>query len=236
MSNYFRTLNRLEQEGAVRASRPIAAPLQEVPALAGGPPEEPLRRITDLAEHTGPALGEHPMEYANLLDSLRAIVHDRAVPAVVIAGASAGGAVPKVVRGLAAQARRTGLRLLVAELGKTAGRSSLRPRDAAAPALDPLDGALPGVRSWLERAAGGHDLVLVEAPPLDGSVEAALLGRTCDGLLLVVENGVTPTESLAKSVELAGAAGCRLLGVVMTGAKPWLSPWIRRLIPDPAAR
>jgi len=259
MSNYFRTLNRLEQEGEARTvSRGPVTPLHEVPAPARDVADEPLRQVTNLATYPGAAHGEHPMAYANLLDSLRAIVHDRAVPAVVIAGASPGGAVPRVVKGLAAQARRTGLRLLVAELGRNAGRPALRPLgevgiagplgphstglDPRDPldALDPLgpldNGSLPGVQRWLDRAGAGHDLVIVEGPPLDGSVEAALLAKACDGLLLVVESGVTPSESLAKSVELAGAAGCRLLGVVMTGARSWLPPWIRRLFPGPAAR
>jgi Mrp family chromosome partitioning ATPase len=239
MSNYFRTLNRLEQEGGARAvSRPQAATLHEVPAPARDVADEPLRQVTNLVTYPGAAHGEHPMAYANLLDSLRAIVHDRAAPAVVIAGASGGGAVARVVKGLAAQARRTGLRLLIAELVRNAGRPALRPlaSNGAAAGLDPLEGALPGVQSWLDRCGAGHDLVIVEGPPLDGSVEAALLAKACDGLLLVVESGVTPSESLAKSVELAGAAGCRLLGVVMTGARSWLPPWIRRLFPGPAAR
>jgi hypothetical protein len=129
-----------------------------------------------------------------------------------------------------------------AERGR-AGRASgsgprpLRPPSAIVPvpnrgnptALEPVAEGSTLTR-WFEQSGGGVDFIVIAAPPLDTSVEAALLARACDGLVIVVESEVTPRESLQRSVRLARASGCRLLGLVMSEPKPRLPSWWRRLI------
>lgn len=93
-------------------------------------------------------------------------------------------------------------------------------------------GALPSLfERWSERAgAGGVDLVLIETPPLDQSFAATLLAKACDGLVIAVESAVTSAESLQSAVDLAQAAGCNVLGLVISGARPALPSWMRRLL------
>jgi hypothetical protein len=100
---------------------------------------------------------------------------------------------------------------------------------AGAGALEPVSGGSTLTR-WFEQSSGGVDFIAIAAPPLDSSVEAALLARACDGLVIVVESEVTPRESLHRAVRLARASGCRLLGLVMSEPKARLPSWWRRLI------
>ena len=76
----------------------------------------------------------------------------------------------------------------------------------------------------------GADIVLIEAPPLAGSADAALLARVCDGLVLVVEAAVTSRAELRRAVHLAETSGCRVIGLVMRGKYRALPSWLRRLL------
>ncbi len=181
-----------------------------------------------------------------LLSYLRVAV-DRPVPIVVMAGVGEGASAANAVAGLAAAARACGLRMMVAELTGTAGRSMLRQRRLRAGELPAHEGmpaqALDGpglgaalqaqptaahLESWLERS--GADFVLVEAPPLALAADAALFARICDGLVLVVEPAVTSREALRRAVRLAETSRCRLIGLVMSEERRTLPSWLRRLL------
>jgi hypothetical protein len=85
-------------------------------------------------------------------------------------------------------------------------------------------------RRWLEDAISGHDLLIVEAPPLSASVDAALLGRACSGLVLVAEALATARQDLGQAAETARLADCPLLGLVLTGSRDWLPGWLSRIM------
>lgn len=88
----------------------------------------------------------------------------------------------------------------------------------------------PELVSWLDEARSQHDVVIIEAPPLGLSVDAAVVARACDGLILIVEPRVTTSAALLASVERADAVGCRILGVVTQGKTETLPAWLRQLI------
>jgi Mrp family chromosome partitioning ATPase len=138
--------------------------------------------------------------------------------------------------GLARHAERHGMSAFVAELVAGANGPTLVPRAAAEGAretfaVDLNGGAAPGELSgWLERAAAGSDLVLLEGPPLAQSIDAALLACACDGLVIVADAEVTPRAALHVAAERAQIAGCRTFGVVMTGTKDRTPTWMRRLL------
>jgi hypothetical protein len=170
---------------------------------------------------------------ATLFDNIRALASGRATRALVFAGAAATDSVWAVTEGLARHAQRHGMRVFVAELTRTGGGAMLVSRMPSPP--QPLTigldgGAAPGeLNAWVNDAAGDSDLVVLEAPPLADSIDAALLACACDGLVIVADTEVTPRGALHIAAERAQIAGCRTLGVVMNGTRERLPIWMRRL-------
>jgi hypothetical protein len=216
MSNYFRTLLRFEKE---RKSRD-----------RGGDDDGAAPRPKRLATT---ARGE--AAYGRLLDSLRAVESELPAPGVVIAAADAEGTARPVVEGLRRQAASHGVRLLYARLVVTGSERLLRTEERATESpVPPVDlagstGNEATLRDWFRRHTPGHDLVLVEAPPLTASVDAALLARACDGLALVVEPMSTRQEDFENAIEHARSSGCRVLGLVMNRSRSWLPRLLRGL-------
>lgn len=187
--------------------------------------------------------------HANLLESLRALEPRLEVPTVVIAGVDAPAAARPVIAGLILQAHLRGLALSLGKLVPGKGFRLLRRRvprttpgdDTRAPGLDgpgedmalQIVGAPPPdvVTSWYERAAEGADLLLIEAPPLLESVDAALLARDADGLVLVVEPTVTRQDDFETAVERARAAGSPPIGLAMSRHREWLPRALLKILP-----
>jgi hypothetical protein len=181
-----------------------------------------------------------PKAASGLLDTLRGLASGSGTQRIVLAGASGKETVALVSAGLAIQARNHDLRILIAQLGFRRGRPILveqrvdgrpvdeerartdRDRESDSSSGDNLEPC------WVE-AGRQADLVVVEGPPLAGSIDSALLAQSCDGLVIVVEQEVTPREALKNAVASAQITGCRVLGVVMTQARDWLPRWAQRL-------
>lgn len=238
MSNYFRTLLRLERErrpgtdgapGEDAAEAPVFEPPAADGHAAGG--------LDDLE------LIESQAALANLLEGLRALDKVAQIPAIVIAGVAVPDPARSVLRGLIEQAVVRGIRLGVAELTLSANRRviELRPTggaadsDAAA-ATGALSFELTGtgvhdaLREWIEATAAAYDLLIIEAPPLLSSVDAALAARACDGLVLVAQPLATQRDEFEAAIDRARSAGCRMLGLVMDGTRPWLPRFLRRIL------
>lgn len=79
----------------------------------------------------------------------------------------------------------------------------------------------------LAAARRHHDLVILDAPSLLVSSDAALVTDQADGVLMVVRAGVTPVPVVNRAVEQIDAE--RLRGVVLNGAQSAVPGWIRRL-------
>ncbi|MEM8933544.1 MAG: hypothetical protein AAGE94_20305 [Acidobacteriota bacterium] len=187
--------------------------------------------------------------HAELLESLRAIDTDLEVPTVVIAGVDSADVPRPVIAGLVIQAHQRGLRLSLGKLVPGKGFRLLRKRvprkvpgdDTRAPGIDAQadDLALQIIgapdetilRQWYARAAETADLLMIEAPPLLSSSDAALLARACDGLVLVVETLGTNQDAFDTAVQRARAAGCPPIGVVMDRHREWLPRLFGKILP-----
>jgi hypothetical protein len=186
---------------------------------------------------SAPLSAESQHGIATLLDKIRALGGSQATHTLVFAGAAASDSVHAVSDGLARHAERYGMHVLVAELTMREGGHKLValgavPHDDERVRAIDLHGvgAPAELTSWVDRVAGTRDLVILEGPPLAESIDAALLARACDGLVIVANAEVTPRAALQAAAERAQISGCRTLGVVMSGTKEHLPSWMRRLM------
>ncbi len=81
--------------------------------------------------------------------------------------------------------------------------------------------------SVLAATRRNHDLVILDAPSLLVSSDAALVTDQADGVILVVRSGVTPMSVVNRALELIDAE--RMRGMVLNGAQSAVPGWIRRL-------
>jgi len=236
MSEYIRALKQIEQDEVgdhqPHASRLVptrdrsqASAPQGTSSTVPAPPAAPLSALALTA-------------YGTLFDNLRALANGRPIRALVFASASVEESPGPVITGLAAEALRLGRRVVIAVLTESAGRSLLQRRpcesDQGTGAGDALSLDLSSpewqavFEDWLCHAAAGADLVIIEGRPLGQSIDAALIARACDGLVLVARAQVTPRQALRAAAERARTVGCRTLGVVMHGTTDHLPAWLRR--------
>jgi non-specific protein-tyrosine kinase len=62
------------------------------------------------------------------------------------------------------------------------------------------------------------DIVLIDAPPVIGVTDAAVLGAKVDGVLLVISAGKTRREHATRAKELLEKAKVRIVGATLTNA------------------
>lgn len=198
-------------------------------------------------DHLPPA--KQQVAHATLLENLRAIDTRLDVPTLVIAAVGRAETARPVIAGVIIQAHLSGLRLGLGKLVPAEGFRQLRRRVPATHTIEdtrpggsssPNDMALRIVGSpdveeltaWYNKAASGSDLLLIEAPPLLRSVDAALLGRACDGLVLVMETLGTRQEDLETAIDRARAAGSPPVGLVTAEHREWLPRSLRKILPS----
>ncbi len=282
MSEYFRILNRVEEEhpdsDLNAGSKPVAGPdnsagsqrrtrarrsATEVrPAYAtdqavegastasptveshdrGSQPEvlpEPPRRSAGQTQ-------ARKESFARAFDNLRAIAVDSGLRSIVVAPCSGREAVEDVIAGLATEANRHELQTFSARLRFSDGRyvigehtrfltnsASLDPE--AQKMADPISfrlnaGTLPAeLTGWIEAAESACDLLIIHGPALGHNVDAALVGRGTDGVILVIEPHMTTHEDLRAAVERARSVHCNILGIVANGTRDELPAWMRQL-------
>ncbi|HEX3233693.1 MAG TPA: polysaccharide biosynthesis tyrosine autokinase [Gemmatimonadales bacterium] len=71
------------------------------------------------------------------------------------------------------------------------------------------------MRALLEQVACQYDRILIDSPPVNIVTDAALLGASVDGVLLVARAGVTDSAALAYAMEQLRHVGAPVLGVVL---------------------
>lgn len=62
------------------------------------------------------------------------------------------------------------------------------------------------------------DMILIDAPPVIGVTDAAVLGARADGVLLIVRAGNTRREHAERAKEILEKARVRIVGVALTNA------------------
>jgi hypothetical protein len=77
----------------------------------------------------------------------------------------------------------------------------------------------PNLHGRLSRLRREFEYSIVEAPPAGESSEAAVLGRSADGIILVLEAHRTRRAAAHKIKRTVEAAGSRVLGLVLTGRR-----------------
>lgn len=60
-----------------------------------------------------------------------------------------------------------------------------------------------------------YDYVLIDTPPVNSVIDAAVVGQHCDGALLVVESGGISYREVLKAKNQLEKSGCRVLGAVL---------------------
>lgn len=254
MSNYFQTLKRLESANAQERAAPeptvVRVETVERPAAPQAPTPIQTRVIvpTPTPVPAPPVVTrEIPFEerlvggFPSLFDNLRVLGNGVPLGTVVIAGASDFESTKRIADGLANEVIRNRLTASIAELSRAQSQPTLRMRMTSSPAAARGTNAVvhvntrttagsPELVSWLDEARSQHDVVIIEAPPLGLSVDAAVVARACDGLILVVEPRTTTSTALLASVERAEAVGCRILGIVTQGRTEKLPAWLRQLL------
>lgn len=64
-----------------------------------------------------------------------------------------------------------------------------------------------------------YDYVIVDTPPVMVGSDAIIVGRNCDGLVMVVRNQVTKRKALLRAKQELERNGVKLLGSVLNGVK-----------------
>jgi len=80
------------------------------------------------------------------------------------------------------------------------------------------------LKEFMEEAKSEYDLVLFDSPPILSTADAAILGSKMDGVLLVYRLGTVSRGLLKRSTSQLEQVNCRILGVILNGMKPEVSP------------
>lgn len=67
----------------------------------------------------------------------------------------------------------------------------------------------------IENLRERYDYILIDTPPVTGMADATIVGKRCDGAVLVVEAGRISYRLAQKAQKQMQQSGCKLLGVVL---------------------
>lgn len=76
-----------------------------------------------------------------------------------------------------------------------------------------------GMKTFLEEAKEGYDVIILDTPPVLAVTDAQVLANLADGVVLVVSSGKTETDAAKKAKELLESAKAKILGVVLNNKK-----------------
>ena len=68
---------------------------------------------------------------------------------------------------------------------------------------------------FLEEAREKFDMVIIDSPPLGAVIDSAIIAPKCDGVVIVMESGVTSARAAADVVKQLEMTGCKILGCVL---------------------
>lgn len=60
-----------------------------------------------------------------------------------------------------------------------------------------------------------YDYILIDTPPINGIIDAAVVAKQCDGAILIIESELVSYKVAQKAKEQLEKTGCRLLGAVL---------------------
>jgi len=235
MSAYFESLNR--RAGKSSAPRLVEAQSPRKRSSAQ------VRRVTQT---------EMPKEYAALREKLLMATPEKPPRVLVFSGCTGGEGCTGIVREFGEALAASGLNVLLVDVDLRSPRRSEPSRAAG------NDGSVetqlgrgrlttvpmpmsPGgkerllatgeLAAWMdEQRKRGHDLIILDAPPLLRFAEATILGRLCDGVILVVRAEVTARESLVQAREQLQRAGVKIVGAVLRRSRSPVPGFLGRMV------
>lgn len=74
-------------------------------------------------------------------------------------------------------------------------------------------------RALLEAAQKTFDMIIVDTPPVGSVIDAAVVSRVCDGVVLVLRDGAVSRRFAQRVKEQLDAAGAKILGCVLNDIK-----------------
>ena len=75
-------------------------------------------------------------------------------------------------------------------------------------------------KELVETVGREYSYVIIDTPPMDVVTDALVIAPHTAGLVLVVKDQVTPTDSIGRAIEAAKFANINILGAVMNAANP----------------
>ena len=75
-------------------------------------------------------------------------------------------------------------------------------------------------KELVETTGKEYSYVIIDTPPMDVVTDALVIAPHTAGLVLVVKDQVTPTDSIGRAIEAAKFANINLLGAIMNAANP----------------
>lgn len=75
------------------------------------------------------------------------------------------------------------------------------------------------MNQFIEKASSVYDIIIFDSPPVNTVADASILSSIADGVILVVEAGVTAREAAILAKEQLEKINARILGVVLNKAK-----------------
>lgn len=109
--------------------------------------------------------------------------------------------------------------VLDARIASAAMTGIMTPNLSAVPATEEAvrtgQVSVPAIRAVLQSAAGTHDWVVLDGPPVIESPDATALAPQVDGVVLVLHAGRAKRPVVTRAVELLRKSGGRVLGTVL---------------------
>ena len=69
--------------------------------------------------------------------------------------------------------------------------------------------------SLLRWARAGYDYVIVDTPPVGTIIDGAIVAKSCDGAVIVIESGAISYKAVQKVKVQMEKSGCRILGAIL---------------------
>lgn len=70
-------------------------------------------------------------------------------------------------------------------------------------------------QKFIDKVRDDYDYVIIDAPPLGVVIDAVIIGKYCDGAVLVIEQGVIKRKVVQDVIKQLKRGGVRILGAVL---------------------
>jgi capsular exopolysaccharide synthesis family protein len=86
------------------------------------------------------------------------------------------------------------------------------------------------MKEFLAIAKQKYDFVIIDTPPIIPLTDAAALGTSVDGVVMVVQTNRTKREVVHQAEMLLQQAGCNLLGFILTNVEYYIPSYYYKYV------